>query len=230
MMAAPEVILSMEGVTKVYGSGRSAVTALDDVSLQAHAGEVVLVMGPSGSGKTTLLTIAGALLKPTRGRVVVCNTDITAMGEDRLASIRREKVGFVYQSFNLLEALTALENVRLVASEGRRNGTMPQERAKELLSMLGLGHRLNALPKQLSDGEKQRVAIARALAKAPALMLADEPTANLDSKRGHEVVELLRRKALEVNKAVVIVSHDHRIREVADRVFWLEDGRLRPES
>ena len=229
-MATPELILSIEGVTKVFGSGERAVTALDDVSLRAHAGEVVLVMGPSGSGKTTLLTIAGALLKPTRGRVVVCNTDITAMGEDRLASIRRNKVGFVYQSFNLLEALTALENVRLVASHGTRNGTMPQERAKELLSMLGLGHRLNALPKQLSDGEKQRVAIARALAKAPVLMLADEPTANLDAKRGQEVVALLRQKALEMNKAVVIASHDHRIREVADRVVWLEDGRLRPES
>ena len=229
-MATPEVILSIEGVTKVFGSGRSAVTALDDVSLQAHAGEVVLVMGPSGSGKTTLLTIAGALLKPTLGTVRLCGTNITELDETRLASIRRDKVGFVYQSFNLLEALTALENVRLVASHGTRNGTMPQERAKELLSMLGLGHRLNSLPKHLSDGEKQRVAIARALAKAPALMLADEPTANLDAKRGQEVVTLLRQKALEMNKAVVIASHDHRIREVADRVVWLEDGRLRTES
>ena len=229
-MATPEVILSIEGVTKVFGSGRSAVTALDDVSLQAHAGEVVLVMGPSGSGKTTLLTIAGALLKPTLGTVRLCGTNITELDETRLASIRRDKVGFVYQSFNLLEALTALENVRLVASHGTRNGTMPQERAKELLSMLGLGHRLNSLPKHLSDGEKQRVAIARALAKTPVLMLADEPTANLDAKRGQEVVTLLRQKALEMNKAVVIASHDHRIREVADRVVWLEDGRLRTES
>ena len=229
-MATPEVILSLEGVTKVFGSGERAVTALEDVSLEARAGEVVLVMGPSGSGKTTLLTIAGALLKPTLGTVHLCGTNVTELDETRLASIRRDKVGFVYQSFNLLEALTALENVRLVASHGTRNGTMPQERAKELLSMLGLGHRLNSLPKHLSDGEKQRVAIARALAKAPALMLADEPTANLDAERGHEVVELLRQKALEMNKAVVIASHDHRIREVADRVVWLEDGRLRPDA
>jgi putative ABC transport system ATP-binding protein len=229
-VATPEVILSIEGVTKVFGSGERAVTALDDVSLRAHAGEVVLVMGPSGSGKTTLLTIAGALLKPTLGTVRLCGTNVTELDETRLASIRRDKVGFVYQSFNLLEALTALENVRLVASHGTRNGTMPQERAKELLAMLGLGHRLNSLPKHLSDGEKQRVAIARALAKAPALMLADEPTANLDAKRGQEVVTLLRQKALEMNKAVVIASHDHRIREVADRVVWLEDGRLRTES
>jgi len=229
-VATPEVILSLEGVSKVFGSGERAVTALEDVSLEARAGEVVLVMGPSGSGKTTLLTIAGALLRPTLGTVRLCGTNITELDETRLASIRRDKVGFVYQSFNLLEALTALENVRLVASHGTRNGTMPQERAKELLAMLGLGHRLNSLPKHLSDGEKQRVAIARALAKAPALMLADEPTANLDAERGHEVVELLRQKALEMNKAVVIASHDHRIREVADRVVWLEDGRLRPDA
>jgi putative ABC transport system ATP-binding protein len=229
-VGTPEVILSMEGITKVYGSGHRAVTALEDVSLQACAGEVVLVMGPSGSGKTTLLTIAGALLRPTRGRVHICDTDITGMDEGRLASIRREKVGFVYQSFNLLEALTAMENVRLVSTDGVPNGAMSGSRAKDLLEMLGLGHRLNSLPKHLSDGEKQRVAIARALAKEPVLMLADELTANLDAKRGQEVALLLRQKALEMNKAVVIVSHDHRIREVADRVFWLEDGRLRPES
>src|SRR3990170_324163 len=223
-MASPERVLSVEGVTKVYGSGHRAVTALDDVSLQARAGEVVLVMGPSGSGKTTLLTIAGALLRPTRGTVRVCDDEITRIDERRLAAIRREKVGFIYQSFNLLEALTALENVRLVAADVPSNGATSRDRVLELMETLGLSHRLNALPKELSDGEKQRVAIARALAKNPALMLADEPTANLDAKRGHEVMELLRLKALEMNKAVVIVSHDHRIRDVADRMFWLEDG------
>jgi len=229
-MADPELILKMVGVTKVYGSGDKAVTALDDVSLEARAGEVVLVMGPSGSGKTTLLTIAGALLTPTRGSVWLCGTNVSNMNEARLASIRREKVGFIYQSFNLLEALTALENVRLVTSARMPNGAMSGDRAREMLDILGLGRRLHALPRQLSDGEKQRVAIARALAKNPALMLADEPTANLDAKRGHEVTELLRQKALEMDKAVVIVSHDHRIRDVADRVVWLEDGRLRSES
>ena len=224
-MARQEVILSLERVTKVYGSGWTAVTALHDVSLETHAGEVVLVMGPSGSGKTTLLTIAGALLRPTQGRVRVCDTDITEMNEGRLASIRREKVGFVYQGFNLLEALTALENVQLVTTDRAQDGRHA-DRAKEMLAMLGLGHRLNSLPKHLSDGEKQRVAIARAFAKDPALMLADELTANLDAKRGQEVAMLLRQMALEMNKAVVIVSHDHRIREMADRVLWLEDGRL----
>jgi len=226
---AGEVVLSMGGVTKVFGSGERAVIALDDVSLEARAGEVVLVMGPSGSGKTTLLTIAGALLRPTRGTVWLCGANVTEMDEGRLASIRREKVGFVYQNFNLLEALTALENVRLTATAGGSNGTVSGVGAREMLEMLGLGHRLNSLPKHLSDGEKQRVAIARALAKSPVLLLADEPTANLDAKRGHEVVQLLRQKALQINKAVVIVSHDHRIRDIADRVVWLEDGRLRAE-
>jgi len=229
-MAEAKVVLRLQGVTKVYASGETAVTALEDVSLDARAGEVVLVMGPSGSGKTTLLAIAGALLTPTSGKVWLCDAEVTQMNESRLAAIRREKVGFVYQSFNLLEALTALENVRLVAARGAENGTMPRDRANELLTLLGLSHRLNALPRHLSDGEKQRVAIARALAKNPVLMLADEPTANLDSKRGHEVMELLRQKALDTDKAVVIVSHDHRIRDVADRIFWLEDGRLRPEA
>jgi putative ABC transport system ATP-binding protein len=228
-MNEKQVVLSVEGVTKVYGSGDRAVTALDDVSLEAHAAEVVLVMGPSGSGKTTLLTIAGALLRPTQGRVRVCGTDITGLDEDRLASIRRDRIGFIYQSFNLLEALTALENVRLVTAAEAHNGVLPRDWAKEHLDMLGLGHRLNYLPKQMSDGEKQRVAIARALAKDPALLLADEPTANLDAQRGHAVMELLRQKALEMGKAVVIVSHDHRIRDVADRVVLLEDGRLHNE-
>ena len=228
-MAERETILSMQGITKVFGSGERAVTALDDVSLEANAGEVVLVMGPSGSGKTTLLTIAGALLRPTRGTVRVCDIDTTKMSESQLASIRRERVAFIYQSFNLLEALTALENVALVTADRSIDGATSQGRAKELLVRLGLSHRLNSLPKHLSDGEKQRVAIARALAKDPALMLADEPSANLDAKRGHEVMELLRQKALEANKAVIIVSHDHRIRDVADRVVWLEDGRLRHE-
>jgi putative ABC transport system ATP-binding protein len=229
-MADRETVLSMEGVTKVYGSGERVVTALDDVTLDAHAGEVVVVMGPSGSGKTTLLTIAGALLKPTRGTVWLCGVNVTEMSEEELASIRREKVGFVYQSFNLLEALTALENVRLVTRGGVLNGLTPADRARGLIDMFGLSHRANALPKTLSDGEKQRVAIARALAKDPVLILADEPTATLDAKRGREVMELLREKALGMSKAVIIVSHDHRIREFAHRVIWLEDGRSRPEE
>lgn len=228
-MGSRDLTLRLERVTKVYGSGERAVTALKDVSLEARAGEVMLIMGPSGSGKTTLLTIAGALLRPTSGTVWLCGADLTGLNEKRLAAIRREKVGFIYQSFNLLEALTALENVRLVMADGV-NGSAPRDRAKELLDRLGLGQRLHSLPKQLSDGEKQRVAIARALAKNPALMLADEPTANLDAKRGHSVMELLRQLAVGMDKAVVIVSHDHRIGDVADSALWLEDGELRTEG
>jgi putative ABC transport system ATP-binding protein len=188
-------------------------------------------MGPSGSGKTTLLTIAGALLRPSEGRVHICGTDVSDMNEAQLAGVRREKVGFVYQSFNLLEALTAYENVKVISENRLRNDKQAAaQRSKELLEMFGLGHRLNSLPKKMSDGEKQRVAIARALAKDPELLLADEPTANLDAKRGHEVMELLRQKAMELHKAVVVVSHDNRIRQFADRVVWLEDGRLREDD
>ena len=219
-------ILQLEAVSKIYRSGEFEVRALDDVTFQVNGGEIVAVMGPSGSGKTTLLTIAGALLRPTVGKVHVCGVDVSEMSEGQLASVRRTKVGFIYQSFNLLEALSALENVMIVSQNHGHDKQTASERARDLLEMFGLGHRMHALPKKMSDGEKQRVAIARALAKDPELLLADEPTANLDSKRGHEVMELLRQKAMELHKAVVVVSHDNRIRQFADRVVWLEDGRL----
>lgn len=224
------MILQLDGVSKIYRSGEFTVTALDDATFHVPGGEIVAVMGPSGSGKTTLLTIAGALLRPTEGRVHICGIDVSDMGEAQLAGIRRQKVGFVYQSFNLLEALTALENVRIVSQNHGHDKHEALRRSRDLLEMFGLGHRLNALPKKMSDGEKQRVAIARALAKDPELLLADEPTANLDAKRGHEVMELLRQKALELHKAVVVVSHDNRIRQFAHRVVWLEDGRLREDD
>lgn len=231
-MAEPaQPVLVMEGVSKVYRSGESSVTALDDVSLTVQGGEIVAIMGPSGSGKTTLLTIAGALLRPTRGRVYICGVEVTGMDESRLAEIRRHKVGFVYQSFNLLEALTAAENVRLVIQNGAGiTSSQAMQRALAMLETFGLGHRAHALPKKLSDGEKQRVAIARALAKDPELILADEPTANLDARRGQEVMRLLQQKALELHKGVVVVSHDDRIRQFAQRILWLEDGRLRDQK
>ena len=222
-------ILTMDGVTKIYGSGEAAVRALDNVDFSAGTGEVVVVMGPSGAGKTTFLTIAGALMQPTSGSVQISGIDITILGEGQLPDVRREKIGFVFQSFNLLESLTAVENVALVMGGERRQGRGDRRRATELLDLLGLGRRMKALPKNLSGGEKQRVAIARALANNPDLILADEPTANLDSVRGREVMLLLRQIALEMQKAVVIVSHDHRIREVASRVLWLEDGTFRPD-
>ena len=226
-MPDSRVTLRLQKVTKVYGAGDAAVTALDSVDFSVQGGEVVMIMGPSGAGKTTFLTIAGALLRPTSGTVEIAGADITGLQENDLPAVRREKVGFIFQSFNLLESLTALENVRLVMTD-----TTPRSaanRARELLNMLGLSHRLKSLPKQLSGGEKQRVAIARALANNPDLILADEPTANLDSARGQEVMHLLRQIALDLGQSVVIVSHDHRIREVTHRVLWLEDGRFRAD-
>jgi putative ABC transport system ATP-binding protein len=221
-----DAILSMEHVTKIYGSGEAAVRALDDVNISANAGEVTVVMGPSGGGKTTFLTIAGALLKATSGTVTVGGIDITKLTEKDLPKVRREKIGFVFQSFNLLETLKAIDNVSLVMM-GERATRRRHNRARELLGMLGLGHRLNNLPKNLSGGEKQRVAIARALANNPDLILADEPTANLDSSRGREVMKLLRQVSHEMGKAVVIVSHDLWVREVADKIYWLQDGQVR---
>jgi putative ABC transport system ATP-binding protein len=229
MTTEGRAILSLADVTKIYGTGDAAVTALDRVDFDAYAGEVAVIMGPSGAGKTTVLTIAGALLSPTAGTVTISGTNITALKEAELPPIRRKHVGFIFQSFNLLESLTALENVVLVMTHDGASAASARNRARELLDMLGLSHRLKSLPKQLSGGEKQRVAIGRALANNPDLILADEPTANLDSKRGHEVMLLLRQIAMDMRKAVVIVSHDHRTREVASRIVWLEDGTFRSD-
>ena len=193
-------VLRMTQVTKTYGSGDAAVHALDGVDFNIEAGEVVVVMGPSGAGKTTFLTIAGALLTPTSGSVEISGVNITALSEKELPDVRRERIGFVFQSFNLLEALSAIENVTLVMLDGSPKSRGAVNRARELMSMLGLGHRLKSLPKQLSGGKKQRVAIARALANNPDLILADEPTANLDSKRGREVMQLCGRSHLRCKK------------------------------
>jgi putative ABC transport system ATP-binding protein len=224
-MTAPT--LAVRDVSKQFGDGETQVTAVRDVSLEIAPGEVVLIMGPSGSGKTTLLSMMGALLKPTRGSIHVDGTDISALSEGRLPDIRLRQFGFVFQDFNLLSALTALENVALVAELAGAQPRLARERAASVLTDLGLGERLQFLPEKLSGGEKQRVALARALINDPAVILADEPTANLDSKIGHEIMRLLRRIAKDQGRSVVIVSHDERIRDIADRVLWLEDGRLK---
>lgn len=224
-------LLELDGVTKVFGSGEVAVTAVDDVSFSVAAGEIVLIMGPSGSGKTTLLSIAGALMKPTSGHVLIAGQDITGMSERRLPQVRLGNIGFVFQAFNLLSSLTALENVVIALNLAGIRGRKARKRAREVLDELGLGDRLNHYPSQLSGGQQQRVAIARALANDPRIVLADEPTGNLDSKSGHDVMLLFCREIkCQGQKGVVIVSHDERIKDIADRILWLEDGRITEET
>jgi putative ABC transport system ATP-binding protein len=221
-----EVILEVHGLTKTFGSGRATVCAVDGIDLTVHRGELVLVMGPSGSGKTTLLTLIGGLLRPTSGKVRVNGLEITSLSERKLTRFRRHYLGFVFQSFNLLESLNARENVEVALNFAGMGGRKARKHATALLTELGMADRLRAKPHTLSGGERQRVSIARALANDPQLILADEPTANLDSRHGHEVVELLHDIAKAQRRTIVIVSHDHRIRDVADRVLWLQDGRF----
>jgi putative ABC transport system ATP-binding protein len=220
-------VIDLRDVTKRFGVGDAAVVAVDHVTLRVEPGEIVLIMGPSGSGKTTLLSLMGALLRPTDGSVRLDGTELSTLSERKLPAIRLQRFGFIFQDFNLLSALTVRENVSLVAELGGVPAREARVRATTLLSGLGLEKRLTFLPEQLSGGEKQRVAIARALINEPAVLLADEPTANLDSKIGHEIMRLLRDIAKGEGRSVVIVSHDDRIRDIADRVIWLEDGRIR---
>jgi putative ABC transport system ATP-binding protein len=202
------------------------VTAVNEVSLAIKPGEIVLIMGPSGSGKTTLLMMLGALLKPTEGEIHLDGQIISELAEGRLPDIRLRHFGFVFQDFNLLSALSVVENVGLVAQLAGLSRREAKDKAESVLADLDLSHRLDFLPEKLSGGEKQRVAIARALVNDPALILADEPTANLDSKIGQEVMRMMRRIAKEQGRSVIIVSHDPRIKEIADRVLWLEDGQF----
>ncbi|MBF8266557.1 MAG: hypothetical protein HW388_65 [Dehalococcoidia bacterium] len=215
------------GLTKVYGSGLTTVRAVDNVTLEVREGELVLIMGPSGSGKTTLLSMLGGLLRPTSGQVFINGVEITTLSESRLPDIRAREVGFIFQAFNLLSSLSAQENVLFPASLVPGGTRAAQERASELLERLGLSQRRRYLPRNLSGGEKQRVAVARALINNPRLILADEPTGNLDSKTGHEVMMILHDIARDEGRTVLIVAHDPRLEDMADRILWLEDGKLR---
>ena len=218
--------LEARGLSKTFGHGDLAVTAVSGVDLSVAPGEVVLVDGPSGSGKTTLLLMLGALLEPTSGSVVVDGDDIWALPERRRPSLRARHFGFVFQDFNLLGALSASENVTLAANLAGVTGNDARQRAATALERVGLGHRIDFRPDQLSGGEKQRVAVARALVNDPAVILADEPTANLDSANGRQVARLLHTLATDDQRAVIIVTHDNRLHDIADRVLWLEDGAL----
>ncbi len=219
-------VLEVQSVSKIYGEGHARIVALDSVSLSVGRGELLLIMGPSGSGKTTLLSIMGCLLRPCSGSVIVNGREISTLGENELPEIRRRNLGFVFQSFNLFRSLTARENVEVVLRIKGRADRNSRAHCTALLQRVGLGHRIHAYPRDLSGGEKQRTALARALVGDPPIVLADEPTANLDSKTGRDVLALLRDLAEKDNKAVAIVSHDPKAEEVAHRTVFIEDGRL----
>ena len=220
-------VIDMRDVRKVYRSGDADIVALDHATLQVEHGEIVALLGPSGSGKTTLLSIAGGLLTPTEGTVIVAGEDISGHGSKELTKFRRENVGFVFQSVNLVPFLTAEENL-LVVDElgGGKGGKAAKERARSLLDELGLGHRMGNLPSQLSGGERQRVAIGRALFNNPKLVLFDEPTSALDTKIGAQVMELIQTEMKARDTAAIIVTHDSRMTDYADRTVRIVDGRL----
>jgi putative ABC transport system ATP-binding protein len=220
--------ISVRGLTKTYSEGSAGVQALRGVDLDVEAGELVLLMGPSGSGKTTLLSIMGCILTASSGTVQIAGTEVTRLTQKELPRVRLEHIGFVFQGFNLFPTLTAAENVELMLDLKGIRGPAARKRSRELLSQVGMGDKCDTFPSDLSGGQKQRVAIARALAGDPGIILADEPTAALDSQTGRRVMEMMRSLAHQRRRAVVIVTHDSRLLEFADRTVRLEDGLVVP--
>ncbi len=217
-------ILKIEHLSKVYGEGENAVRAVDDVSFTVEKGEFLAIIGPSGSGKSTLLHILGGVDRPTGGKVYMNGQDVYAQDEEALAVFRRRQVGLIYQFYNLIPVLDVVENMTLpVLMDGRR---VNNERLEELLATLGLTARRKNLPNQLSGGQQQRVSIGRALMNAPAVVLADEPTGNLDSRNSQEIVELLKQSNRKYGQTLVIITHDENIALQADRVIAIEDGKI----
>lgn len=220
-------LLAARGLSKTFGSGPAAVRAVVDVTFDVEKGEVAMIMGPSGSGKSTLLLMLGLLLRPDAGTIALEGLDASTASTRDLPRLRREHLGFVFQNFLLIPSLTARENVEVAAGLAHLGKAEARRRSDALLGRLGVASRADALPSELSGGEKQRVALARALVNGPRVILADEPTANLDSASGRRVVELLREVARE-GRAVVVVSHDERICPFTDRMWRMEDGRISP--
>ena len=221
-----ENVLAVQDVVKTFDEGSQRVEVLKGVSMTVAAGEVVALEGPSGSGKTTLLSIMGCILTPTSGRIAVAGEAVRSDRPEVLREIRRRSIGFVFQQFNLFPALTAQENVEYALNVKGMRGRAAELEARRVLERVGLGDRLGFLPRDLSGGQKQRVAIARALAGTPRVILADEPTANLDTAVGVQILELFRDLAKSENKGLVVVTHDPKVRKVADRVVGILDGRL----
>ena len=219
--------LEVEGLTKIYGEGHTAVTAVSEASLDLAGNEFVGLLGPSGSGKTTLISMIGALLTPTDGSVRIGGEDISGMSKKEQTRFRANRIGFVFQSFNLVPSLTARENLTVMANVSDLSKKEIGDRADQLLEELGLADRRDNLPEQLSGGERQRVAIGRALVTDPDLILVDEPSASLDTELGKAVVEMLAKEIKERNKAGIMVTHDLRMVEYTDRTIEIVDGRLR---
>lgn len=217
-------LLKIENLTKIYGSGENEVRALDGVSFTVEKGEFLAIIGPSGSGKSTLLHILGGVDRPTSGKVWLDGQDVYAQDEEQLAIFRRRQVGLIYQFYNLIPVLNVVENMTLpVLMDGRK---VNEGRLEELLDTLGLKGRTANLPNQLSGGQQQRVSIGRALMNAPSVVLADEPTGNLDSKNSQEIVELLRSSNIKYNQTLIVITHDESIALQADRIIAIEDGRI----
>jgi putative ABC transport system ATP-binding protein len=225
-MAGGRILLRAKGITKVFTLGKVEVPALRGVDVSVNAGEVVLLMGPSGSGKTTLLSILGCILAPTAGTVAIMGRETAGLPERELAKVRLAHLGFIFQGYNLFPTLYAVENVRVALALRGLTGAEANRRSLEALASVGLEEKAGVLPRDLSGGQKQRVAIARALVAEPEIVLADEPTAALDSETGRTVIGLLRDLAVTHGRAVVIVTHDARISNFADRMIRIEDGRI----
>jgi putative ABC transport system ATP-binding protein len=222
--------LVLDNVSKVYGDGDSSVKVLDGISLQVKAGEFVAVVGPSGSGKSTFLSIAGALLSPSSGRILIDDEEINKLPANKLNRIRLEKIGFVFQSSNLIPYLTVKDQLILIAELAGKRNKSAEKRADNLLERLGLAHRKNNYPESLSGGERQRVAIARAWMNEPEIIFADEPTASLDSERGRLVVQMIADEVKKSNKAAIMVTHDKRMLDLCDRIVYIEDGKLSEQA
>jgi putative ABC transport system ATP-binding protein len=225
-----KTLIRAKCLAKIYREGATEFRALSDVDLEIHSGQLTLLMGPSGSGKTTLLSILGCILRASSGRLELLGEEVSLLPEKELPRIRRDAIGFVFQGFNLFPTLSALENVVLAMDVRGVSGNAARKRAEMLLHEVGLQSRMRAFPADLSGGQKQRVAIARALAGDPPILLADEPTAALDSTSGRAVIELLQRLAHHHKRAVVMVTHDPRVLSYGDRILHLEDGRLKREE
>lgn len=219
-------LITVRDVNKVFRLGKITIQALRDINLEVFSGEYLSIMGPSGSGKSTLFNMIGALDRPSSGEVMVAGVQLTKLNPRELAYFRGNHIGYVFQSYNLIFAYSALENVALPLIFSGLEHAAALERSAEVLQRVGLGHRLEHRPDELSGGQQQRVAIARALANRPAIILADEPTANLDLKTGEEIIELLQELCRENGVTVISATHDHKMLSVSDRILWIKDGRV----